>query len=235
MVFCLDNNTINYDTLSVNTSLRGNYKAVLKVSVLEEGIHSEASGIVPESFRAIRALLNRLEDHKTGKVILQDLYTEIPDTYLDYAKKLVEVTGDQTTKEVPFLDGVQPIVDDPLEAYLNKIFRPVLSVTGADGFPPCQVGGNVLRPYSSLTFTIRLPPNLDPEIAKKSIATTLLADPPFGVKVELLEVAAKSGFLAPPLSENLLTSLNEITGEIFDQEPLFAATGGTIPFLYDLG
>jgi hypothetical protein len=38
----------------------------LKVQVLNEGVHSGASGIVPDSFRIMRTLLDRIEDSKTG-------------------------------------------------------------------------------------------------------------------------------------------------------------------------
>lgn len=47
--------------------MRGNLKSELKVSVLNEGVHSgDASGIVPNSFRIIRKLLDRIENSETG-------------------------------------------------------------------------------------------------------------------------------------------------------------------------
>ena len=47
LVICLDSGCGNYDQLWLTTSLRGMYAAKLKVSVLEEGVHSgDASGIV---------------------------------------------------------------------------------------------------------------------------------------------------------------------------------------------
>lgn len=52
----------------MTTSLRGGLIFNLTVDVLTEGVHSgDASGIVPDSFRIIRDLLNRIEDPKTGK------------------------------------------------------------------------------------------------------------------------------------------------------------------------
>jgi len=36
---------------------------------LNEGVHSgDASGVVPDSFRIVRILLDRIEDSKTGEV-----------------------------------------------------------------------------------------------------------------------------------------------------------------------
>jgi len=51
----------------LTSTLRGNIKAELTVKVLSEGVHSgDASGIVPDSFRILRDLLERLENGVTG-------------------------------------------------------------------------------------------------------------------------------------------------------------------------
>lgn len=51
----------------MTTSLRGACLFTLNVEVLTEGVHSgDSSGIVPDSFRIARDLLNRIEDSKTG-------------------------------------------------------------------------------------------------------------------------------------------------------------------------
>lgn len=51
----------------MTTSLRGALIWTLNVEVLTEGVHSgDASGIVPDSFRIVRELLNRIENAQTG-------------------------------------------------------------------------------------------------------------------------------------------------------------------------
>jgi len=51
----------------MTTSLRGALIFTLDVEVLKEGVHSgDASGIVPDSFRIARNLLNRIENSQTG-------------------------------------------------------------------------------------------------------------------------------------------------------------------------
>lgn len=53
----------------MTTSLRGVLLFNINVEVLTEGVHSgDASGIVPDSFRIARNLLNRIEDPVTGRV-----------------------------------------------------------------------------------------------------------------------------------------------------------------------
>jgi hypothetical protein len=41
----------------------------LEIKVLKEGVHSgDASGVVTDSFRVLRQLLDRLEDSETGQM-----------------------------------------------------------------------------------------------------------------------------------------------------------------------
>ena len=59
----------NYEQLWLTTSLRGAMTGVLDVSILSQGVHSgDASGIVPDTFRIARQLLERVEDMDTGVV-----------------------------------------------------------------------------------------------------------------------------------------------------------------------
>lgn len=62
----------------MTTSLRGALIFTLDVEVLTEGVHSgDASGIVPDSFRIVRELMNRIEDPKTG-LVHPDFTVNIP-------------------------------------------------------------------------------------------------------------------------------------------------------------
>ncbi|MEZ0334578.1 MAG: M20/M25/M40 family metallo-hydrolase, partial [Gemmatimonadales bacterium] len=72
LVVCLDSGCGDYDHLWATTSLRGVLSGTLTVEVLGEGVHSgAASGIVPSSFRILRQVLDRLEDHRTGKILVE--------------------------------------------------------------------------------------------------------------------------------------------------------------------
>src|SRR5262245_57664865 len=71
LVVCLDSGCANYEQLWSTTSLRGLVGGVLRVEVLTEGVHSGvASGIVPSSFRIVRQVLSRVEDHHSGRILL---------------------------------------------------------------------------------------------------------------------------------------------------------------------
>ena len=67
LIFCLDSGTVDYESFYSTTSLRGYVIATVRVDVLKQGMHSgTGSGIVPNSFRIFRSLLERLENQETG-------------------------------------------------------------------------------------------------------------------------------------------------------------------------
>ncbi|WP_147695771.1 peptidase dimerization domain-containing protein, partial [Vogesella mureinivorans] len=106
LVVCLDSGCGNYEQLWCTTSLRGLAGGNLKVSVLEEGVHSgDASGVVPSSFRILRQLLSRLEDEVTGRIRAEDLFVEIPAERIEQAKRAAGVLDREIWAKFPFLPG----------------------------------------------------------------------------------------------------------------------------------
>ena len=145
LVVGLDSGCRNYEQLWVTTSLRGLVGGTLTVEILSEGVHSgHASGIVPSSFRIARQLLNRLDDAATGVVQLPELHTDIPEERTRQARAAGALLGDSVWTEFPWVscnhgaDGhahSMPTTTDPVEAILNRTWRPALTVIGAAGFP----------------------------------------------------------------------------------------------------
>lgn len=68
---------------------------------------------------------------------------------------------------MPWSGNTKPTTSDLFQAYLNRIWRPQLSVTGADGLPSTQIAGNVLRPETTVKLSLRIPPTLEPVQAEK--------------------------------------------------------------------
>lgn len=67
---CLDSGCLDYDRLWVTSSMRGVVELDLTIQCGETNQHDGlAGGIVPETFRVLRTLLDRLDDKKTGKVV----------------------------------------------------------------------------------------------------------------------------------------------------------------------
>jgi len=65
--FCMDSGAFNYDQLWVTSSLRGVCIIELTVEFAKSGYHSgEVGGIIPETFRIVRNLLDRVDNSETG-------------------------------------------------------------------------------------------------------------------------------------------------------------------------
>ena len=232
LVICLDSGCGNYDQLWVTTSLRGLAGGTLRVKVLEEGVHSgDASGIVPSSFRILRQLLSRIEDERTGKIIPEAFYVDIPSERISQAQQTAQLLGKDAYAKYPWAGGTQPMTHDVQEMLLNRTWRPTLSVTGAEGFPSLQDAGNVLRPQSAVKLSIRIPPMLNPEIASRALKEILERDPPYGAKIEFESEAAASGWAAPATKPWLQATLDEASKTYFGPQAAAMGEGGTIPFM----
>lgn len=236
LVVCLDSGCGNYEQLWGTTSLRGMIGGVLTVEVLREGVHSgDASGIVPSSFRILRALLARLEDHDSGTIVPNDFFAEVPGDRAEQAEQAAAVLGDTLWQRFPFADGVQPMGDDNVERVLRRTWRPTLSVTGADHLPPVASAGNVLRARTAVKISVRLPPTLDAGIATTRLCEILLSDPPAGAVVTFVPDPPGSGWNAPEMEPWLAEAVEQASQQHYGKPAVYMGEGGSIPFMGMLG
>jgi acetylornithine deacetylase/succinyl-diaminopimelate desuccinylase-like protein len=237
LVVCLDSGCGDYDHLWATTSLRGVTSGTLTVQVLTEGVHSgAASGIVPSSFRILRQVLGRLEDERTGEILVRECHVEVPPDRLAEVRAVAAVLGDELWDKFPFLDGMRPVTRDPVEALLNNTWRPALAVTGVDGMPALADAGNVLRPHTALKLSLRLPPTADAARAIARVKATLEAEPPYGARVTFTTSERPgTGWNAPATADWLLDSVRRASSAYFGAPPMFSGLGGSIPFMQMLG
>ncbi|MGH7354612.1 MAG: M20 family metallopeptidase [Candidatus Rokuibacteriota bacterium] len=235
LIVCLDSGCATYDALWGTTSLRGIVNGVLTVEVLTEGVHSMASGIVPSSFRIARRLLSRLEDEETGAIRPRELHVEIPPDRVEQARAVAARLGGDVVGRFPFVPGMRAAHADPVELLLGHTWRPALGITGAAGLPQPRDGGNVLRPFTTLKLSLRLPPTLDAEAAATRLKALLEADPPYGARVTFECEHPGNGWNASPMSRWLAESVREASDACFGKPAMFMGTGGSIPFMAMLG
>lgn len=232
LVVCLDAECGNYQQFWCTTSLRGNLIGTLRVDVLGEGVHSGmASGIAPSSFRIIRQLLERIEDSRTGKLLIDALYAPVPEDRLQQAQAAARTLGAAVHGKIPLLPGMQPMSNDPTELLLNSTWRPTLSVTGVDGIPSLRNAGNVLRPMTALMLSFRLPPQVDPELAAREVKQTLEQSPPYGARVTFDIESSMSGWNAPATAPWLAAAVQSASRQYFGADAMYMGTGGSIPFM----
>jgi len=236
LIVCLDSGCGNYDQLWLTTSLRGMTGGNLVVNVLEEGVHSgDASGIVASSFRVLRTILSRLEDEATGRILPSELHVEIPAERVGQARRAAEILGEDVYAKFPLVDGMQPMDGDLAELVLNRTWRPALSVTGVGGLPSLDSAGNVLRPFTAVKLSLRLPPTLDAVKGGEFLKALLEKDPPYGAKVTFELEKAGSGWEAPALAPWLEQSVDAASREFFGAPVAYNGEGGSIPFMGMLG
>lgn len=242
LVVCLDSGAGNYDQLWLTTSLRGMVSGVLKVEILTEGVHSgDSSGLVPSSFRILRQVLDRLEDSATGELLPQSFHCEMPGDRIEQARATAAILGDEVWKRFPWACGNDggpslPTTTDPLQALINRTWKPTLSVTGVDGFPEMKNAGNVLRPYTTFKLSLRLPPLIDGNVAAAQLKTLLEDNAPYNAKVTFAadgRVGAQgaTGWNAPTLSPWLEDALNAASNAQYGAPCGYVGQGGTIPLM----
>ena len=236
LVICLDSGAGDYKRFWTTTSLRGMIGLKMRVDVLKEGVHSgAASGHVPSSFRIARILLSKLEDENTGEILLDELNVDIPEYRIKEAKHLVSILNDEVVSEFPWHNGMKPSTDDNVEGVLRKTWKPALSIIGADGIPSTSDAGNVLRPYTTLQLSLRIPPTVKPKKAVKAIEKILKDDIPYGATVKLSFEKAGEGWNAPQTKPWLLDSIENASKNYFGQSACFMGEGVSIPFMGMLG
>ncbi len=242
LVVCLDSGAGNYDQLWLTTSLRGMVSGVLKVEILTEGVHSgDASGLVPSSFRILRQLLDRLEDAKTGQLLPQSFHCEVPAERVAQARAAAAALGDEVWRRFPWACGADggaslPTTTDPVNALLNRTWRPTLSVTGVDGMPELGNAGNVLRPYTAFKLSLRLPPLVPAHEAAQQLKSLLEDNAPYNARVTFAPdgragALGATGWNAPTLSNWLETALNQASMAHYGAPLGFIGQGGTIPLM----
>ncbi|MCX8048994.1 MAG: M20/M25/M40 family metallo-hydrolase [Methylohalobius sp.] len=236
LVIALDSGTGDYERLWVTTSLRGMLSCTVTVRTLKEAAHSGiASGLVPDSMAILRLLLDRLEDPATGQIKLKELYAPVPTVRLEQAKQAAAVLGHTWIEGLHPLPGLRPLSEKPLELVLNNTWRPTLCVVGQEGLPPVNQAGNVMRAYTSLKLSFRLPPTVSCTIAKGAIERALLEHPPFGAQIQVQFDTGGDGWEAPPPAAWLLSACDEASLTLYGNPTAYLGLGASIPFMSFLG
>jgi acetylornithine deacetylase/succinyl-diaminopimelate desuccinylase-like protein len=236
LVICLDSGAGNYEQFWTTTSLRGLISGILRVEVLKEGVHSgDASGVVPSSFRIAREVLSRIENIKTGEVKLPAVKAKVPKERQAQIKRAAKALGREVYTKFPFTGQMLPATRDIRELILNRTWRAALSVTGAEGLPEPRKAGNVLRPFTALKLSLRLPPTVDAAKAAKQLKKVLEKNPPYKAKVKFEIDDKAGGWDAPAMKPSLAKLIQESSRKFFGREALAMGEGGTIPFMGMLG
>ena len=232
LVVCLDSGCLTYDRLWRTSSLRGNVVVTVRVDVLTEGVHSGlAGGLVPSSFRILRRLLSRIEDERTGEILLPELRAEVPAEVRQQLRSVAEELPGVATEDLPVVDGLVLAGADAAERLVDRSWSTALALTGMDGVPSVRDGGNVLRPFTEAKCSVRIPPTVDATKAADALVAALTTDPPEGARVTAEMESAADGWLAPKPAPWVAGALDRASVASFGRASSTYAEGGSIPFL----
>lgn len=118
------------------------------------------------------------------------------------------------------------------DMYLDNVWYPNLSVTGADGLPPIASAGNVVRSSTSVRLSMRLCPAMNAKEGEKIIIQKLTENVPYNAKVTLGMGHAGNGWSMKELQPWLTQSIKEAGAMFYDGKPAGSyGMGGSIPFL----
>ncbi|MEV4350291.1 M20/M25/M40 family metallo-hydrolase [Actinoplanes sp. NPDC049596] len=235
LVICLDSGGEDHKRLWLTKSLRGLVSATLTVQVLDTPVHSGlAAGIVPDSFRIVRQLLERLEDATTGEIRLPEMNAPIPG---HRRAEVAALTGlpDRQQPRYPLTAGTRQMSDEAVELILNNTWRPSLTVTAAAGLPEPAAAVPVVRQATSVRLSFRLPPTVKADHAARALIDVLTTDVPYSAKVDVTDVMLINGWNARPTASWLTAALETAEQEVFDGPSAAIGLGGGIPFLEMLG
>ncbi|KAG5497656.1 hypothetical protein JKF63_03921 [Porcisia hertigi] len=228
LMVCLDSGSMNYTQVWLTTSLRGIAIGELTVQTLTEGMHSGvAGGVVPDTFRITRDLLERIENCKTGEVTVPGAYCDIP----PHAEKAAEAMAAVPFKEqFAMAAGVSTVPGDNVELAIQNFWKPSLTVTGAN-LPEPQTAGNVIRTHTTVKLSMRLPPLVNSKSVLQAMQRILEADPPYGAKVTFKAMGSGDGCAAPELKPWLDKALRVGSTEALGNPYACQGMGGAIPFI----
>jgi len=230
LIVCLDADCISYDRLWVTTSLRGVVSGILRVDVLEHGVHSGiASGVVPSSFRILRNLLDRVEDSETGRILLTGLWGDAPDQPPEGLSESAGLVTDFAP--LPTIPGLRRLADTPVKELRNRAWSPAMAVTGASGLPALEHAGNVLRPYTALKLSFRVSPTADITAAISALSASLTRRPPYGARVSFDLTSHSSGWVGDDHPSWLANAIEEASCSFYGASTASFGDGASIPFM----
>ena len=217
----------NLSRIWLTQSLRGIVNLVATVSVLTTPAHSGvASGIVPSSFRIMRELLDRIEDAKTGKILVSSMYNEIPDYIKRIAHEITETYDPRAGFK--YHQNTQSAQASAYDALMASTWLPTLSVLGAAGLPPTSKASGLVRNSTSLKLSFRIPPGVDGKKALQDTIKLLTHNVPYNATVEISNTAVSNGFCAPQLPSWLEKAGIESSEDLFGSKPGNMLCGGSI-------
>jgi acetylornithine deacetylase/succinyl-diaminopimelate desuccinylase-like protein len=217
-----DSGNWDLDTPALTIALRGMVAFNLRVTTLGHAVHSGMfGGALPDAMLATIRMLATLWD-EDGAVAVPGLRSHDAATPAYDEAKLREESG------LPA--GVDPIGRG--EILHREWYQPSITVTGIDA-PSVLNASNTLLPSVRVRIAARVAPGQDAQEFWEILRDHLLANAPYGAKLEFDGFDMGQPFLVDVEGWAVDDTLAAM-GEAWEAEPVLMGAGGSIPFTADL-
>lgn len=225
--------TANLDTgiPSITTRLRGLVGAVVTVEGLDHPLHSGMwGGPVPDPVMALVRILARLVD-EFGDPTIPGLMERVrpPSAREKAGLEALPFDAEAFQRDAGFLPGVRFSGSPAATVYERLWFRPSLTINGLHSAPPRQAP-NQLTDRAEARLTLRIVPDLVPEVALQLLTDAITADPPFGVKVTV-EPESPGWWWATDAEGPAFEAAARAMEQGYGRPCTFIGCGGSIPFV----
>ncbi|MFH1150772.1 MAG: dipeptidase [Actinomycetota bacterium] len=207
---------------TLTTSLRGLAVCEVEVQTLKEAVHSGMfGGPAPDALLVLIHLLSRLHD-EAGNPAVKGMARGKWDGF-DFPEDIYRQTAGM-------LPGV-PLVGDG--SVSDRLWAsPSVTVLGLDA-PAVEGAANALIPSARAVVSMRVPPGVDSEKARRLLAEHLRASAPWGVEVTVTEGQAGPAFKAE-MDGPGFDAARRAMREAYGKDSVSMGQGGSIPLVSNL-
>ena len=231
-LICLDSGCGDYDRLWITTSLRGMIAGNLRVTVLEEGMHSGlAGGMVPSAGDILMKKLQAVCSPSSNQINLPALQATIPPLREQQLAETADILGASVYTDIPLAAGVSPLSTNSYTLLAQQTWGNAAELIGIDGIPSIANAGNVHRAEVTAKVSIRLPPTCaaaDAAIALQQIWET---DPPYGAQVAFTPTSCNDGWHGTPETVAQQQAFSAASRSFFGHDCAYMGEGGSIPII----
>ena len=227
VVIISDGSMIAPDTPTITYGLKGLAYVEVNLRGAALDLHSGAfGGGVPNPINGLAAMIAALHD-EAGRVAVPGFYDDVVDISEAEKEAFAKVPFDE--KRFAGEIGVSATPGEAGYSLLERLWaRPTLDVNGIAGGFQGEGAKTVIADTAMAKISCRLVPNQDPADITKKLGDYLQKLAPEGLEVRVTDL--HGGYPAlTPLDSPALQAASRALKEVYEKDPIYARTGGTIP------
>ncbi len=227
VVVISDGSMIAPGTPTITYGLKGLAYVEVNVRGAALDLHSGAfGGGVPNPINGLAKIIAQLHN-ESGRVAVPRFYDDVLAITDEEREAFAKVPFDEQTfaEEI----GVSATPGEEGYSLLERLWaRPTLDVNGIGGGFQGEGAKTVIADTAMAKISCRLVPNQDPADITKKLSDYLQEVAPEGLEVSVTDL--HGGYPAlTPLDSPALQAASRALKEVYDKDPIYARTGGTIP------